>query len=219
MKKNHNVAKIFTLCITVIFLVSSLVSCKDPQPTPEPEPTMYTVTYTSVGGGDSVTGIPESTTVEEDTVLKVADLPNLQAPEGWTFDGWYIGEEPFTADYTVKSNVTITAKFTQNNSQDNSENTDDTPAEEVVRYTVTYVSYTSGLPDDVLPASKTVEEGTVLTLEPIDVSGYSFNGWYLDGESVSSPITVTKDIVLEAKFFPTEEEEIPEYEEEIYPGN
>ena len=41
-------------------------------------------------------------------------MPTLTAPEGWSFEGWYIGEEPFTSDYTVKSNITITAKFVEN---------------------------------------------------------------------------------------------------------
>lgn len=66
------------------------------------------------GGGNSVTGIPEPKTVEKGTVLKVDDLPTLTEPEGWTFEGWYIGEEPFTSDYTVTSNIIITAKFVEN---------------------------------------------------------------------------------------------------------
>ena len=117
MKKNWNVAKIFTLLITVLFLASTLfVGCKEqePEPEPEPSPVMYTVTYAVEGGGDSVTGLPETKTVEDGTVLKAADLPTLTAPEGWSFEGWYIGEEPFTSDYTVKSNITITAKFVEN---------------------------------------------------------------------------------------------------------
>ena len=39
MKKNWNVAKVFTLLITVLFLASTLfVGCKNQEPTPEPEP-------------------------------------------------------------------------------------------------------------------------------------------------------------------------------------
>ena len=117
MKKNWNVAKIFTLLITVLFLASTLfVGCKEqePEPEPEPSPVMYTVTYAVEGGGNSVTGIPEPKTVEKGTVLKVDDLPTLTEPEGWTFEGWYIGEEPFTSDYTVTSNIIITAKFVEN---------------------------------------------------------------------------------------------------------
>ena len=117
MKKNWNVAKIFTLLITVSFLASTLfVGCKEqePEPGPVPSPVMYTVTYAVEGGGNSVTGIPEPKTVEKGTVLKVDDLPTLTEPEGWTFEGWYIGEEPFTSDYTVTSNIIITAKFVEN---------------------------------------------------------------------------------------------------------
>ena len=118
MKKNWNVAKIFTLLITVLFLASTLfVGCKEqePEPEPEPSPVMYTVTYAVEGGEKiSVTGIPEPKTVEKGTVLKVDDLPTLTEPEGWTFEGWYIGEEPFTSDYTVTSNIIITAKFVEN---------------------------------------------------------------------------------------------------------
>ena len=54
MKKNWNVAKIFTLLITVLFLASTLfVGCKEqePEPEPEPSPVMYTVTYAVEGGG------------------------------------------------------------------------------------------------------------------------------------------------------------------------
>ncbi len=120
MKKNWNVAKIFTLLITVLFLASTLfVGCKEqepePGPEPDPSPVMYTVTYAVEGGGKiSVTGIPEPKTVEKGTVLKVDDLPTLTEPEGWTFKCWYIGEEPFTSDYTVTSNIIITAKFVEN---------------------------------------------------------------------------------------------------------
>ena len=108
MKKNWNVAKIFTLLITVLFLASTLfVGCKEPEPT---EPTKYMVTYVTNPEGLQVENFPTNGEVEENTTI---ELPVLTL-EGYTFDGWYDGDTKVDSPYKVTKAVTLTAKFTEN---------------------------------------------------------------------------------------------------------
>ena len=111
MKKNWNVAKVFTLLITVLFLASTLfVGCKNQEPTPEPEPTKYMVTYVTNPEGLQVENFPTMGEVEEN---KTIELPTLTL-EGYTFDGWYDGDTKVESPYKVTKTVTLTAKFTEN---------------------------------------------------------------------------------------------------------
>ena len=111
MKKNWNVAKVFTLLITVLFLASTLfVGCKNQEPTPEPEPTKYMVTYVTNPDGLQVKDFPTMGEVEEN---KTIELPVLTL-EGYTFDGWYDGDTKVESPYKVTKAVTLTAKFTEN---------------------------------------------------------------------------------------------------------
>ncbi len=71
------------------------------------ETTKYTVTYTVSPEGLAV-NLPTSEEVNEGTVLNHADLSR----EYYVFDGWFIGDEKISFPYTVNSDVTITAKFT-----------------------------------------------------------------------------------------------------------
>ncbi len=72
------------------------------------QPVTYTVTYTVEGiDANLVEDLPESGTVNEDTVIS---LPSLVSPSGYVFDGWFIDDEGVSS-YTVVADVTIVAKF------------------------------------------------------------------------------------------------------------
>ena len=94
---------------------------------------------------------------------------------GYTFDGWYLGEaeEPFSFDTTITSDITLTAKWTQNT------------------YTVTFDA-NGGSVD---PTSKNVTFDEPYGELPVPTrTGYDFLGWFTaaeDGDQVTANTTVT----------------------------
>ena len=195
MKKNWNVAKVFTLLITVLFLASTLfVGCKNQEPTPEPEPTKYMVTYVTDPYGLEVEDFPTMGEVEENTTI---ELPTLTL-EGYTFDGWYDGDTKVESPYKVTKAVTLTAKFT-----------------EIVpvptKYMVTYVTNPEDLQVENFPTNGEVEENTTIELPVLTLEGYTFDGWYDGDTKVESPYKVTKTVTLTAKFTENVAPSLPEY--------
>ena len=135
----------------------------------------YTVTFDSNGG----TPVPPAQEVEYGlTATKPTTAPTKT---GYTFDGWYLGDEKYNFSDAVEQNITLRAKW------------------EAIPYGVTY-SYVSGtegadLPWNViasLPVNKyTYAEGEKVTtaMKPDDmVFGeytWKFQGWTLDGTAVA----------------------------------
>ena len=75
-----------------------------------PTPTTYTVTYDCNGG---TSGCPENVTgIEAGRTIPLADAPTKT---DYTFDGWSDGTTTYQAgaSYTVNSNVTMTAQWTE----------------------------------------------------------------------------------------------------------
>lgn len=75
-----------------------------------PPPTTYTVTYDCNGG---TSGCPSNlTNVAKGTVIQLADAP---LKDGFTFSGWSDGTNTYEEgeDYTVNSNITFTAQWTE----------------------------------------------------------------------------------------------------------
>ena len=140
---------------------------------------VYTVTFDSYGG----TPVPPAQEVEYGlTATEPAD-PTLK---GYTFAFWYLGEDEQNAtayDFNtpVTENITLTAKWNIN------------------KYTVTFNSY-GGTP---VPLAQEVEYGHTAT-KPVEptLKGYTFDGWYLDGEEEPFDFgtTITSDITLTAKW-------------------
>ncbi len=139
--------KLITILSFVLLFTTLLISCGD----------KCTVTFDTVGGSE----------VE---VQKVgnggkATEPTAPTKAGYTFDGWYVGNEKWSfVGYTVSEDLTLTAKWSLNT------------------YTVTY----TGLPNGAThtnPTTYTVEsdcfkDGKVTLSEPTVPLGYTFNGWY-----------------------------------------
>jgi hypothetical protein len=85
------------------------VNAEEDGSTPPP-PATYTVTYDCNGG---TSGCPSNVTgVEKGTKITLADAPTK---DDFTFGGWSDGTDTYDAgdDYTVNSNVTFTAQWTE----------------------------------------------------------------------------------------------------------
>ena len=134
------------------------------------------MTFNPDNGGDTFTQNVEY----EGKAIKPTPDPEKT---GYTFDGWYLdeAEAPFSFDTTITSDITLTAKWNIN------------------KYTVTFDSY-GGTP---VPLAQEVEYGHTAT-KPVEptLKGYTFDGWYLDGEEEPFDFgtTITSDITLTAKW-------------------
>ncbi|MDR0425340.1 MAG: InlB B-repeat-containing protein, partial [Clostridiales Family XIII bacterium] len=145
---------------------------------PSDEPGTYTVTFDADGG----TPVPAAQTVAEGGTATTPGEDPVKA--GYTFDGWYLGDdtEPFDFSEAISGNITLTAHWTLVGTV----------------YTVTF-NAAGGAP---VPAAQTVLEGGNATRPAADPvrAGYTFDGWYLGdattafnftGEAISGDITLT----------------------------
>ena len=80
------------------------------------QPTTYTVTY-DCNGGTSGCPNPSTLTVDAGSQIELADAPSK---DGFDFAGWSDGTTIYgeNADYTVNGNVTFTAQWTEQSSDD-----------------------------------------------------------------------------------------------------
>ena len=141
----------------------------------------YTITYVNVDGATNEN--PASYNVETGTIT----LKDPVKP-GYTFGGWYKDGE-FTTKVTEitqgsTGNITLYAKW------------------ELVSYTITYeLNDGTNAPEN--PASYNVETETITLKDPVK-PGYTFAGWYRDGEFTDEITEITQgttgDITLYAKW-------------------
>ena len=132
---------------------------KDSDPT-----TYYRVTFDSDGGSSmSPRYVQEGYTMS---------APIEPTKEGHTFDGWYLGDEPFDFNTPITSNITLKAHWKLN------------------EYTVSF--------DSDVPLQK-VRHGMTAT-EPAAPfkEGHTFDGWYLGDDLYDFGTSVTQDISLTA---------------------
>jgi len=121
----------------------------------------------------------------EKTEVKVKDGEKVAKPadpvkEGYTFVGWYVGEEAYDFD-AVTADVTVTAKFEE-------------VKPEVKEYTVKFV--VDGEASEVKVAEG---EKASKPADPVK-EGYVFLGWYVGDEAYDFEKAVTADVELVAKF-------------------
>ncbi len=120
--------------------------------------TNYTITYSDTNG--AVNTNPTSYNVESDTII----LSNLQK-DGYTFDGWYNGNQKVTSIPTGSyGNIVLTAKWT--------------PCE----YNIIY-NNTKGATNNNATGFNTDSETIVLS--DLHKEGYVFEGWYQNGVKVT----------------------------------
>lgn len=130
---------------------------------------VYTVTFDSYGG----TPVPPAQEVEYGLT---ATEPAAPEKTGYTFDGWYLGDEKYDFSAAVEQNITLTAKWTQNT------------------YTVTF-DPNGGNELAETDKTKAVKIGEAYGELPTPTrEGYTFDGWYTaaeDGTVVTAATTVT----------------------------
>ena len=130
----------------------------------------YTVTFDSYGG----TPVPPAQEVEYGLT---ATEPAAPEKTGYTFDGWYLGDEKYDFSAAVEQNITLTAKWMQNT------------------YTVTF-DPNGG--NELAEADKTkvVKIGEAYGELPTPTrKGYNFAGWYTEAEEGT---VVTADTTVSA---------------------
>ena len=130
----------------------------------------YTVAFNTDGG----TPVPPAQEVEYGLT---ATEPAAPEKTGYTFDGWYLGDEKYDFSAAVEQNITLTAKWTQNT------------------YTVTF-DPNGG--NELAEADKTkvVKIGEAYGELPTPTrKGYNFAGWYTEAEEGT---VVTADTTVSA---------------------
>lgn len=150
------------------------------------DPVYYTVTFNYNGGtaGESSISVVEGVNIVLPTTSKV----------GYTFDGWYYVVNEIRYDvgtagqyYTVESDVTLIADFTQ-----------------VQVYTVQF-----SVNDEVLGSCGVLEDNMIILPSAAGETGYEFVGWYVGSTEgtfagVSGSVyTPTGNVTLVAKFVAT----------------
>ena len=141
----------------------------------------FTVTFNSDGGSEVA-----SQTVAKDTP---AVAPADPTKAGYTFAGWFNGENQWNFSSPVKEDLTLTAHWTQ-----------------IPIYSITYMDGTTKL--DLTPASFS-SESTGLTLPtPAAKAHYTFKGWYSDAGLTKKVTAIdtgaTADLTLYAAYTPVD---------------
>lgn len=132
---------------------------------------VYTVTFDSYGG----TPVPPAQEVEYGLTATKPDPAPTKT--GYTFDGWYLGDEKYDFSAAVEQNIALTAKWTLNT------------------YTVTF-DPNGG--NELAEADKTkaVKIGEAYGELPTPTrKGYNFAGWYTEAEEGT---VVTADTTVSA---------------------
>lgn len=111
--------------------------------------------------------------------------------EGYTFDGWYLGEEKYDFNKEVTSDLKLVAKWTKNNVQEEPE----TPVK-----TKTYIVKFNTDSESIINDLKVKKNDKVTKPSDPVKNGYKFLGWYLNGKLYNFDKKVTKNITLVAKW-------------------
>ena len=136
----------------------------------QPPVTRYTVTFDPDNGEGTFT----STVVAGNAVSKPAD----PVREGYTFAGWFVGDEVYTFGTPVKSDLTITAHWTP-----------------IATFTVTFDSM-----GGTKVSEQTVAQGDSVQLPEIARVGYVLKGWQVgdDVMDAGEEFTPTSDVTVKA---------------------
>ena len=163
-----NVKKILCLALIILALVA-LAACQPAKDGDE----YFTITYNSDGGSEVMAqSIKKNTT---------AIAPKDPTKEGYTFDGWYVGEDEFDFSTLLKSDITLTAKWTK------------------TQYTVTY--YDGEYIIDGMELTSYYIDTETFALPSYAKQHYNFLGWYIDAEFVTSAYSVEKGSTGNLKFY------------------
>jgi uncharacterized repeat protein (TIGR02543 family) len=175
MKKFKHYVQVVVCAILAVILALSVTACNDLD-----ETTQYTVTFVTYTGDNSVT----AQTVKDG---ECATEPSDPTRDQFTFIGWYptssCDGEAFTFTTPITANTTLYAKWQKSTTSTTS-------------YSVTLNYNYDGKESEV----RQVESGATISLSNPTRSGYTFGGWYCDGQLFSLTTAITKDITLVAKW-------------------
>ncbi|MFA5692255.1 MAG: InlB B-repeat-containing protein [Acholeplasmataceae bacterium] len=146
------------------------------------ELSVYQVTF-----DEGYVGAPAVSKVSVDHGNKVTE-PETPSRDGYKFIGWYLGTEKFDFDDNITKNITLIAKWEE----------DETPDPDPTTYTVTFDLNYEDSPD---ATEVSVVEGNKVT-KPSNPTrdGYEFLGWYLEDEVYDFDDNVEDDLTLKAKW-------------------
>ncbi len=120
----------------------------------------YNINYDVNGGTRDNTN--NSYTIEEEVILGEA------SKEGYTFDGWYSGEEKVTSiEKGSTGNINLEARYN------------------VINHDIKYEN-TYGLANENNPLSYNIESGTITFYDLPDRAGFTFAGWSYNGAESST---------------------------------
>ena len=148
---------------------------------------VYVVKFDTQGGNTIANQIVE----KGNKVVK----PTNPTKEGYIFKGWYVELEEFDFDEKISSDLTIVAKWEQEE-KNSSQSTKPSSTSNVNNYTVTFNSNGgSNVPN------QTIEEGKKAT-KPSNPTreGYNFSVWLLNGNIYDFNSSVTQNITLVASW-------------------
>lgn len=130
----------------------------------------YTVTF------DYNDGKTDNATVDvaQDTAIGAAKMPKDPTKKGYTFEGWFNGEDKLTVKTVISSNITYTARWTANT------------------YTIQFLPNDGTGTMDSIPAA--YDQEITLPANGFTRDGYTFTGWgdspsyskYASGEAVNN---------------------------------
>ncbi len=152
--------KVLLALLLVAVLVLSVAACSSE--------TTYTVTFDADGGS----------AVASQTVTsgECATTPTAPTKEGYTFAGWFVGENAYDFSTAVTADVTVKAKWTQKT------------------YTVTFDADGGNAVD-----AQTVAHGATATAPTAPTKeGYTFAGWYIGETAYDFNTAVTADVTVKA---------------------
>ena len=137
----------------------------------EPEKTVYTVSFMYNGE------LYSTELVEEGS--KIGNIPEPPARTGYT-GKWYLGDEEFTYDTPITSDITVNAVYTAKT------------------YTVTFTA--NAETDNAFTKSFEAAYGeTVIAPDVPEKTGYT-GKWYIGDEEFTSAYVITSDITVTAKY-------------------
>ena len=144
-------------------------------------PVHYSITYEISGlPEDKLVSVPKQSNLRLGEEASVAAAPEV---DGYSFSGWTYGEKAYPSDGTgiivIDGNITLKGTYS------------------AIEYTISFDSDGAG---EVSDRNYKCDE-TVRDLPMVSKEGYSFVGWFEDGEKIEAPFTMpARDMKLKAEW-------------------
>ena len=190
MKDFKRTAKLLCFLITALAVLFCTACGSDSGSDGNDEPVTYTVIF-ETNGGSTI----EKLTIESGKKITIPEAPTK---EGYTFAGWYLDSElteVFSADSKITKTITLYAKWTKNQEQQEEPDPQETPEETKV-FKVTFET------DGGSAVESQSVNGNSSIKKPADPTkdGFVFAGWYNGDVQYNFETPVTADLTLTAKW-------------------